>query len=326
MVLKAELHCHIEGAASPRLIEEQARKYGADVSGFIRDGAYFWHDFTTFLSAYDRAASLFRTPEDYALLAETYLKELAAQGAIYAEFFTSPDHAERAGLSAQAYTDSLGEGIMRARAATGIEARMIVTGVRHFGPEAVEKAASFAARCGHPLVTGFGVAGDERVGHPRDFSRAFAIAREAGFGITIHAGEFAGAESVEAALDHTRPSRIGHGVRAVENSELVRRIADEGIVLEVCPVSNIVLGVFPDYAHHPLPQLVAAGCRITLNSDDPPHFHTNLAREYAVAEEHFGLNETTLRSVTRTALEAAFVDEETRGRLLSRLDAQEQPA
>lgn len=326
MVPKAELHCHIEGAAAPRLVEEQARKYGADVSGFIRDGAYFWRDFTTFLSAYDRAANLFRTSEDYALLAETYLTELAAQGAIYAEFFTSPDHAERAGLSAQTYTDGLGEGIARARAATGIEARMIVTGVRHFGPEAVEKAASFAARCGHPLVTGFGVAGDERVGHPRDFSRAFAIAREAGLGITIHAGEFADAESVEAALDHIRPSRIGHGVRAIENPELVRRIADEGVVLEVCPVSNIVLGVFPDYAHHPLPQLLAAGCRITLNSDDPPHFHTSLAHEYALAREHFGLDEAALRLMTRTALEAAFVDEETRGRLWSRLGTQEQPA
>ncbi|WP_011582968.1 MULTISPECIES: adenosine deaminase [Chelativorans] len=319
MLLKAELHCHIEGAASPALVKAQARKYGADISSFIRGGAYYWQDFTTFLLAYDQAASLFRTQEDYALLAETYLKELAAGGAIYSEFFTSPDHAERAGLSPQAYTDGLAEGMVQAKAATGIESRMIVTGVRHFGPEAVEKAARFAASCEHPLVTGFGMAGDERAGHPRDFAYAFDIAREAGLGISIHAGEFGGAESVEAALDHIRPSRIGHGVRAIENPDLVRRIADEGVVLEVCPVSNVVLKVFPEFARHPFPQLVAAGCRVTLNSDDPPHFHTSLAREYAVAAEYFGLDETTLNAITSTAIEAAFVDEKTRAALFARL-------
>jgi len=321
MVLKAELHCHIEGAASPALVKAQARKYGADVSSFIRNDAYFWQDFTTFLVAYDRAASLFRTPEDYALLAETYLTEIAEQGAVYSEFFTSPDHAERPGLSPLAYTEGLGEGIVRAKRATGIEARMIVTGVRHFGPEAVEKAARFAASCGHPLVTGFGVAGDERIGHPRDFARAVDIAREAGLGITFHAGEFGGADSVEAALDHIRPSRVGHGVRAVEKADLLRRIAGEGVVLEVCPVSNVVLKVFPDFARHPFIQLRAAGCRLTLNSDDPPHFHTSLAREYEVAAEHFGLDKAALTAVTRTAIEAAFVDGETRAALIARLSA-----
>ncbi|WEX09569.1 adenosine deaminase [Chelativorans sp. AA-79] len=326
MVLKAELHCHIEGAASPALVEAQARKYGVDISSFIRNGAYYWHDFTSFLLAYDRAASLFRSPEDYALLAESYLTELAAQGAIYSEFLTSPDHAERAGLSPQAYTEALGEGMARAKAATGIESRMIVTGVRHFGPEAIEKAARFAASCGHPLVTGFGVAGDERIGHPRDFVRAFATAREAGLGVTIHAGEFGGADSVAAALDHIHPSRIGHGVRAIESLDLVRRIADEGVVLEACPVSNVVLRVFPDFARHPFPQLRAAGCRVTLNSDDPPHFHTSLAREYAVAAEHFGLGDAALAAITRTAIEAAFMDEKTRAVLLARLAREEKAA
>ncbi|WP_163272344.1 adenosine deaminase [Chelativorans alearense] len=323
MVLKAELHCHIEGAALPTLVESQAKKYGVDVSAFIHDGAYHWHDFSSFLAAYDAAANLFRSEEDYAALAETYLTGLASEGAVYSEFFTSPDHAERAGLSPQAYTEGLAQGIARAKAKTGIEGRIVVTGVRHFGPAAVEKAARFAATCGHPLVTGFGMAGDERSGHPRDFVRAFDIAREAGLGITVHAGEFGGADSVEAALDHFSPARIGHGVRAVEKPDLVRRIAEEGVVLEVCPVSNVVLGVFPGFAHHPFPQLYAAGCRLTLNSDDPPHFHTGIGREYAVASEHFGLDETALTAVTRTALEAAFVDEETRRALLLRLAAAE---
>ncbi|EKF19204.1 adenosine deaminase [Nitratireductor pacificus] len=319
MVAKAELHCHIEGAASPDLVLAQARRYGVDPSSFIRDGAYVWGDFTGFLAAYDAAAGLFRSEEDYAALAEDYLTGLARDGAVYSEIFISPDHAVKAGLSPDAYTDALGEGIARARAATGIEGRMIVTGIRHFGASSVEAAARFAVRCGHPLVTGFGMAGEERFGHPRDYAAAFDLAREAGLGITVHAGELAGWESVAAALDHIRPARIGHGVRAIENPDLVRRLAEEGVVLEVCPVSNVTLKVFADLASHPLPQLLAAGCRVTLNSDDPPHFHTSLAHEYAVAAEAFGLDDDALAGLTRTALEAAFLDEATRAMLLRRL-------
>ncbi len=320
MVLKAELHCHIEGAASPDLVVRQAQKYGADVSPFIKDGSFVWHDFTSFLAAYDFAADLFRTEEDYARLADHYLTSLARDGAIYSEVFTSPDHARRAGLSPAAYTNALGEGMARAKAKTGIEGRMIVTGVRHFGVEAVEAAARFAARCGHPLVTGFGMAGEERFGDLEDYQRAFEIAREAGLGITVHAGELAGWESVQAAIDHIRPTRIGHGVRAIENPDLVKRIAEEGIVLEVCPVSNIELKVFGGYASHPFPALRAAGCKVTLNSDDPPYFWTSLKREYDVASEHFGLDEKALAAVTKTAIEAAFVDRKTRAALLARLN------
>ncbi|RUV50314.1 adenosine deaminase, partial [Mesorhizobium sp. M5C.F.Ca.IN.020.29.1.1] len=246
---------------------------------------------------------------------------LARDGAIYSEIFTSPDHAGKAGLSPKAYTDALGEGIARAKAKTGIEGRMIVTGVRNTGVESIEQAARFAARCGHPLVTGFGVAGDERMGDLEDYVRAFEIAREAGLGITVHAGELMGWESVEAALDHIRPARIGHGVRAVENPDIVRRIADEGVVLECCPSSNVALKVFDSFADHPFPALQAAGCKVTLNSDDPPYFWTSLKREYDIAAEHFSMNDKALAAVTRTAIEAAFVDKKTRTALLTRLNS-----
>ncbi|TIL74157.1 MAG: adenosine deaminase, partial [Mesorhizobium sp.] len=276
MPLKAELHCHIEGAAAPELVIRQAQKYGKDASPYIQDGSFVWHDFTSFLAAYDFSSDLFRTEEDYARLADHYLTSLARDGAIYSEIFTSPDHAGKAGLSPKAYTDALGEGMARAKAKTGIEGRMIVTGVRNAGVESIEQAARFAARCGHPLVTGFGVAGDERIGDLEDYVRAFEIAREAGLGITVHAGELMGWLSVKAALDHIRPARIGHGVRAIENPDLVRRIADEGVVLECCPSSNIALKVFDSFADHPFPALLAAGCKVTLNSDDPPYFRTSL--------------------------------------------------
>lgn len=318
-IKKAELHCHIEGAASPELVRAQAGKYGADVSSFITDDHYVWSDFTEFLAAYDGAAALFRTEEDYALLAQTYLEGIAAEDAIYAEIFVSPDHATAAGLSAEAYFDGLGAGIAAARSKTGIECRMIVVGIRHLGAAKVEAAARLAARRPHPLITGFGMAGEERFGRVSDFVRAFDIAREAELGITIHAGELAGSESVRDALDHVRPTRIGHGVRAIEDPDLVQRLADEGVVLEVCPGSNLALKVFPDMASHPFDRLHRAGVKVTLSSDDPPHFHSSIGHEYRLAAEAWGYDAVKLAGFTRTSIEAAFVDESTRAILLGEL-------
>lgn len=316
---KAELHCHIEGATPPVLALAQAERYGIDTSGFIRDGAYAWQDFTSFVASYDATANLFRTQEDYALLAETYLTEIAEAGAIYSELIVSPDQGDAVGIGADAYVNGLAEGAERAREKTGIETRLIIVGIRHFGPERVVKAAEYAARRAHPLISGFNLAGEERMHRVADFTRAFDIARDAGLGITIHAGELSGAFSVGDALDHVRPSRISHGVRAIEDADLVKRLADEGVVLEVCPGSNIALGVFPDFQRHPLRALHEAGVRVTLNSDDPPFFHTSLAREYEIASSVMGFSDEDIIGMTRTAIEAAFVDEPTRQRLLLRL-------
>ncbi|MCY0092948.1 adenosine deaminase [Hoeflea ulvae] len=319
-VKKAELHCHIEGAASPALVRQQAQKYGADVSGFIKGDSYVWSDFTEFLVAYDGAATLFRSEEDYALLARTYLEGIAAQNAIYAEIFVSPDHAVAAGLSPGAYFDGLADGIAQAKLSSGIECRMIIVGVRHLGAEKVEAAARLASMRPHPLITGFGMAGEERFGKVADFARAFDIARDAGLGITIHAGELAGAESVRDALNHVRPSRLGHGVRAAEDEALVRRIAEQGVVLEACPGSNLALKVYPDISSHPFDHLRRAGVKLTLNSDDPPHFGSSIGHEYQLVADAWGYDAADLTGFTRTAIQAAFIDEPTRAILLGQLD------
>ncbi|MCJ8517900.1 adenosine deaminase [Pseudorhizobium tarimense] len=320
--LKAEIHCHIEGAAPPALAARQAEKYGIDPSTFLKDGSYLWSDFSEFLVSYDRVAALFRTDEDYALLTETYLAELASANTIYSEIIVSPDHGDRIGLGADFYLAGISEGIGRAREKTGIEARIIVTGERHFGPERVIAAAEYAARSDNPLVTGFNMAGEERMGRVADYARAFDIAREAGLGLTIHAGEVCGAFSVADALDLVRPSRIGHGVRAIEDADLVARLVDLGTVLEVCPGSNIALKVYPDFEQHPLRRLKESGVRVCLNSDDPPFFHTSLEREYEIASHQMGFHDAEINAMTRTALEAAFVDDDTRTRLLQRFDAE----
>ncbi len=320
-LLKAEIHCHIEGAAPPSLALRQAEKYRIDTSEFIRDNGYVWGDFAEFIQCYDRVASLFRSEEDYAVLTETYLLELAEIGTIYSEIIVSPDHGDRIGLGADAYLAGITDGILAARTKTGIETRIIVTGERHFGPERVVAAAEYAVRGHNPLVTGFNMAGEERMGRVADYARAFDIARDAGLGLTIHAGEVCGAFSVSDALDLVKPSRIGHGVRSIEDTALIERLARDGIVLEVCPGSNIALNVYPDFDSHPLRQLMNAGIRVCINSDDPPFFRTSLEREYRIASEHMGFSDAEINRMTRTALEAAFVDEETRAALLARFDA-----
>lgn len=320
-MLKAEIHCHIEGAAPPELAMRQAQKYGVDIGSILRDGRYLWSDFAEFILCYDAVASLFRTEADYALLTETYLSALASINTIYSEIIVSPDHGDRIGLGADAYIAGICDGIFAAKEKTGIEARIIVTGERHFGVDRVIGAADYAMRAKNPLVTGFNMAGEERMGRVADYACAFDIARDAGLGLTIHAGEVCGAFSVADALDIVRPSRIGHGVRAIEDAGLVERLAQTGTVLEVCPGSNIALNVYPDFQAHPLRQLKEAGVRVTISSDDPPFFGTSLSREYDIAAEEMGFGREDIDAMTRTSLEAAFVDEETRKRLLARFDA-----
>lgn len=325
-VPKAELHCHIEGAAPTSLVQKQAEKYGVDVSPIIDSaGQYRWDDFTSFLLAYDQASSVFRAPADYALLSETYFRMLAAEGAIYGEIFISPDHAQAAGLSYSSYVEGLAAGIERAKKDTGIEGRMIAIGVRHFGARAVERVASEVVGNMHPLVTGFGLAGDEREGHPANFAKAFRIAGEAGLGLTAHAGEFGGPESIQAALEFLRVKRLGHGVRAIEDKNLMKRLADERIVLEVCPGSNVALGVYSVLRFHPVNMLRREGIRVTLNSDDPPFFRTTLGKEYASVAETFNWSFEDQLAITQTAIEAAFCDHSTKQRLLVRLESARQP-
>lgn len=322
IIPKAELHCHIEGATPVALAKKQAEKYGIDIDNIIDGAHYKWHDFTSFITAYDTVANLFKSEEDYQELAYEYLASIARDGAVYSEIFVSPDHAMEAGLSPQAYFDGLAAGIDAAQSEFAITSRMIVVGVRHLGADKVENAAQIAAAQPHPYITGFGMAGDERSCHVADFTRAFDIARDAGLGITVHAGELVGAQSVKDAIDHLKPSRIGHGVRAIEDADLVKRIADEQIVLEVCPCSNISLSVFESMVQHPFKKLGDAGVRTTISSDDPPFFATNLANDYTQIADTFHYSEREMKKFTQNAIEAAFVDNETKTKILTQLDAE----
>jgi adenosine deaminase len=316
-VAKAELHVHVEGAASPDLVRRIAERNRLRVpDGVIGDdGKFVWQDFLDFLNTYDAATSVIRTPEDYRDIVYEYLVGCASEGAIYVELTASADHAADVGLSDDEHLGALAQGIDDARAETGIEGRIVMSCVRHFGPDKAREVARRTVEAPHPYVTGFGMGGDEAGFPPGDFADAFAIAREGGLGLTVHAGEWAGPESVRGGLA-LGVSRIGHGVRASEDPELVRELADRGTVLEVCPTSNVALGLYPSYEAHPLPALRDAGVAVTLGSDDPPYWDASIGGEYEVAAERMGFDDDALREVTRTALRAAFVEEDVRRRLL----------
>ncbi len=318
----AELHVHLEGTAPPALIEQLAERNGLKVPEgvFAAPDRFAWVDFLDFLRTYDLAASVIRTAQDYRDITYEYLMSCAAQGAIYVELIASPDHAASVGLDDEEHYGGIAAGIDDARRDSGIEGRILVAAIRNFGVEAAVDIARRHANNRHPYVVGFNLAGDE-AGYPAaQFAEAYAIAADSGLGCTVHAGEHDGAESVRQAL--TLPiSRISHGVRAIEEPALVEEIAERGIVLEVCPTSNIATKVFASYEEHPLRTLHEAGVKLTLGSDDPPYFGATIGGEYAVARERFGFEEGELLSITRTAVQGSFAEDAVKRSLLNRITA-----
>ena len=315
-VPKVELHVHLEGTAPPDLIRRLAERNGLPVpeGTFAAPDRFAYTDFLDFLRTYDKAASVIRTGEDYRDITYEYLVSCAAQGAIYVELTASPDHAKLVGLSDEEHLDGIARGIDDARAEADIEGRILISCVRNFGVEPALRVARYAAERPHPYVVGFSMAGDEENYPPAAYTEAFEIAADAGLGCTVHAGEWAGPESVREGLN-LPVSRIGHGVRSIEDPALVEELAERGTVLEVCPTSNVVLGIYPTYEEHPLPKLRDAGVRVTLGSDDPPYFGASIGGEYELCAEHYGFDDEALRGITRTAIEAAFCEKPLKERL-----------
>ncbi|MFQ5347835.1 MAG: adenosine deaminase [Rhodothalassiaceae bacterium] len=316
----AELHCHLEGTVAPALALRLGQRHGLDLSSLVdAEGRYRWRDFAEFLHVYDAMSAAIRTAEDYYDITADYYRRMAQKGLIYGEVFVSPEHGMRAGLSYPTLIDAVASAMADVAAETGAVARIVITCVRHFGREHAEETARLAAQFPHPYVVGFGMAGDESMGVPADYARAFAIAADAGLGLTAHAGELCGPESVRATIESLPVSRIGHGVRAIEDAALVTELADRGITLEVCPGSNLALGLYPSIAVHPVRRLHDAGVRVTLSADDPPFFDTDVAREYEQVRAAHGFDRTGMLGMTRRSIEAAFLDDRTRQHLYERL-------
>lgn len=319
---KVELHLHLEGAAPPAFIRAMAQEKGLDISNiFTPNGAYDYRDFKHFLNIYEAATSALQGPQDFARLVRAVLEESAANGVIYTEAFISPDFCGGRDLGAwKEYLSAMKEAAAQAERDLGITLRGIVTPIRHFGPDKAREVAVCAQETAGDWITGMGIAGDENAGDLADFAYAFDMAREAGLQLTAHAGEWCGPDEVRAALDHLKVSRIGHGVQASLDADLVARLANEGIVLEVCPGSNVVLGVYDSLARHPIKKLRDAGVKVTVSTDDPPFFHTTMTQEYTNLATTFGWGEADFQQMNLVAMQAAFCDDATRAALVKKLE------
>lgn len=320
---KAELHVHLEGTITPELAVKLAKRNKLTLpNGLVApDGvSYLSKDFLDFLKVYDTLAEVIKVPQDYYDITFDYLRSRAMEDAIYVEMMYSSDHAEKSsGIPSAEHLVAIEQAIDDAKDQFNIVGRIILTAVRHFGVEAVERVAKLAHKDKFPCVTGFGLGGDEANFPPKQFSKAYQIAVDAGLECTVHAGEFASAAGMVEAMKYLPIQRIGHGVNAIYSSETMAMVKDKGIALEICPTSNIFLGLFKDMSSHPLPKFYDAGIKISINSDDPPFMSTTLGQEYQRVQESYQYSNDTMNSITKMAIESAFVDEGARKELLGRI-------
>ena len=322
-IKKAELHVHLEGTIPPYLAHQLAERNQLIIpDGLIAPDqqSYLSNDFLHFLSVYDTLAALIKHPRDYYDITFDYLKQNALHDTLYVEMMYSPDHAEKSsGIPSIEHLKAIQQAIDDAEKQFGIVGRIITTAVRHFGADSAIRVAEQAAKDPFPWVTGFGLGGDEAGYPPHLFERAYAIAADAGLFCTVHAGEFAPAAGMVEAMNCLPIQRIGHGVNAIYCPETMAMVKDKNIALEVCPTSNIFLGLFPDMAHHPFPRFLEAGISVSISSDDPPFMSTTLAKEYERVQAAYQYSDAQMHTITRMAIEHAFVDAQTKTKLLAKI-------
>lgn len=323
-IKRIELHTHLEGTIRPELAKEIAKKNHLSLRDSLIDDsgtAYCWHDFLSFLDAYEEESQVIKCPEDYYTITYDYLKYCAKEELIYVEMMYSPEHAERASqIPSIEHVAAIEKAIDDAYERYQITGRIITTAVRHYGVEACEAVARRAHSEPSKYTVGFGLGGDELGFPPAQFKKTYEIAKDAGLGLTAHAGEWVGPEGIIEALDNLQITRLGHGVRAIESDNLVKRLLDENIHLELCPSSNIALGVYPSLDVHPFKRYFDLGVSVSLNSDDPPFFKCTAGGEYELAKEKFGLSENDLLKVSQMAIDASFADDDTKARLKAQLE------
>ncbi|KTD17500.1 adenosine deaminase [Legionella jordanis] len=324
-IKKAELHSHLEGTISPSLAKKLAERnnINLDVKLFAADGqSYQYQNFLDFLRVYDEIAKVIQKPEDYYDITYNYLELNARKGVIYLETMYSPDHAEQSsGIPSCEHLKAIQQAIDDAEQKHGITGRIIITAVRHYGIDAAVKVAKQAVKEDMPYIVGFGLGGDEVNYPPKLFATAYQIAAAGGLSCTAHAGEFAGPSGILEALKYLPIKRIGHGVQAIHSPETMTILKENNIALEVCPSSNIALGLFNDFASHPLPEFIKAGLNVSLGSDDPPFFRTDVAREYELVQTHYQYSDDEMRAFTDRAIDASFADEKTKSKLRQQLSA-----
>jgi adenosine deaminase len=308
---KAHLHLHFTGAMRHSTLVELADRSGVSLPEALRDprpptlSAADERGWFRFQRLYDTARSVLETPEDVRRLLLEAAEDDRAEGSRWLEIQVDPSGyaAKFGGLTA--FTELVLAAANDASRRAGVGVGVVIAANRTRHPYDARTLARLAAQYADRGVVGFGLSNDERRGMASTFDRAFAIARRAGLLSTPHGGELAGPQSVRACLDALGATRIGHGVRAAEDPALLQRIAEEGVTLEVCPSSNVALGIYPDVESVPVRALLAAGVPIALGADDPLLFGSRLVAQYALARDAYGADDRVLAELATTSLRAS---------------------
>jgi aminodeoxyfutalosine deaminase len=321
---KAELHVHHVGSASPRIVSELAARH-PDSKVPLDPGAlaeYFtFTDFAHFIEVYLSVVDLIRTPDDVRLLTFEVARDMARQNIRYAELTVTPFSSTRRGIPEQGFMEAIEDARKAAETELGVVLRWCFDIPGEAGLDAAEETARLAVDLRPEGLVSFGLGGPE-IGVPRpQFKPYFDRALAAGLRSVPHAGETTGPQTVWDALGDLRAERIGHGTSAPQDPELLAYLAEHRIPLEVCPTSNIATRAVATLDEHPIKEMVAAGVLVTVNSDDPPMFGTDLNNEYAVAARLLELDERGVAGLAKNAVEASFLDPAGKARIAGEIDA-----
>ena len=322
---KVELHVHHVGSASPRIVAELAARHEGSSpvpADPDRLREYFeFQDLAHFIEIYLSVVDLIRTPDDVAMLTYEIAREMSGQAVRYAELTVTPYTSIIRGIAAEAFCEALEDARGRAGRDFDVELVWCFDIPGESGVPAADVTLDTALRIRPDGLVSFGLGGPE-IGVPRpQFAAHFDRARAAGLHSVPHAGESTGPETIWDALNYLGAERIGHGIAAAQDPELMAHLAAEGIALEVCPTSNVRTRSVPSLDEHPLPVLVAAGVPVTINSDDPPMFSTTLNDEYLVAGRLLGLGADGVAGLARAGTEASFLPADRKAALLGEIDA-----
>lgn len=321
---KAELHLHMQGAASVETVLGLSRRYpdvGLPLDETAMREFYRFSDFANFIQVYVAVARLIRTADDVYDLAIGLARDLARVNVRYAESTVTADSHLREGIAPDALADALTRGRADALAETGVELAWVFDIDGEFGVRSGERTVAWAEQYLPEGSIGFGIGGPESGVSRADFAAVFARARDIGLHSVPHAGETVGPHEIWASLDLLGAERIGHGISAAQDPALMETLVARGVSLEVCPTSNVCTGATASYEDHPFPVLREAGVRLTINTDDPGMFSTDLDREYRLAHEVFGLDVGALAELARESVRLSFAPEATRTRVLAEIDA-----
>ncbi len=321
---KVELHVHLEGSIRPATLLELAAKNGEPLPARTIEELHEWYefrDFDHFIEVYLAAARCLKTPGDIERITADFLAGQAAQNVLHSEVtYTASTQLMSAGIPLDEQLAAINEAREAARREHGVTMTLTIDYPRNLDPAGFVPVAEWAADNMEKGVTALGLGGPE-VGHPPAlFREAFAVAREAGLPSVPHAGETEGPASIWGALREIDAVRIGHGVRCLEDTDLVHELRERQIPLEVCPTSNVCLKVVPSLAEHPLPLLLAEGLYVTINSDDPPMFGTTLTDEYLEVATEFELDRPAIENLVLKAARATLLEPYARQDLVDRVE------